>query len=149
MKYEENSGTPPESTTTILAVADTHVAIWYLNNPDRLSRRALSFLDTAATVPGAKIALSAITLVELIYLIDKDQFPRSHLTELNAHLADNNGLFVLVDLDSVKANAVARVPRDEVPNMPDRIISATALSLGVPLITADDWIIKSSVTTIW
>lgn len=140
---------PPEGNTTILAVADTHVAIWYFNDPGRLSRRALTFMDTVASTPGARIALSAITIVELIYLIDKGTFPRSHLSDMNAQISDADRLFVLVDIDYDKANAVARVKRDEVPNMPDRIISATALALAVPLITTDDWILKSSIETIW
>ncbi len=41
------------------------------------------------------------------------------------------------------------IPRDQVPDMPDRIIAATAAHLGVPLISRDGKIRASSVTTIW
>lgn len=39
--------------------------------------------------------------------------------------------------------------RQIVPEMPDRIISATALYLNLPLITRDAQIIASIVETIW
>lgn len=40
-------------------------------------------------------------------------------------------------LDRVVLDAVARVSRSEVPDMPDRIVAATAVALGLPLITRD------------
>ena len=43
------------------------------------------------------------------------------------------------------AGAVRRVSRREVPDMPDRIIAATALDLKLPLVTADGRIRASSV----
>jgi len=46
-------------------------------------------------------------------------------------------------------DAVRRVSRDEVPDMPDRIGGATALHLGVPVISRDSKIRVSSLATIW
>ena len=40
-------------------------------------------------------------------------------------------------LDLVVVEALERVPRALVPDMPDRIIAATALSLGLPLLSRD------------
>jgi PIN domain nuclease of toxin-antitoxin system len=45
--------------------------------------------------------------------------------------------------------AMRSVPRDAVPDMPDRIVAATAFSLKVPLISRDGRIRASSVETIW
>ncbi len=50
-------------------VVDTHVAIWYFLQSSRLSNRAISALD--ATKAGESIYLSAISLVEVIYLVGK------------------------------------------------------------------------------
>jgi predicted nucleic acid-binding protein len=47
------------------------------------------------------------------------------------------------------AEAVRDVPRDAVPDMPDRIIAASALFLGLPLVTRDQKIRSSQVQTIW
>jgi PIN domain nuclease of toxin-antitoxin system len=41
------------------------------------------------------------------------------------------------------------VSRSEVPDLPDRIIAATAVHLGVPAISRDGKIRTSSVDTIW
>ena len=58
-------------------------------------------------------------------------------------------LFELSPLDLAVADALARVSRDAVPDMPDRIIAATALALDLPLITRDGRIRSSNVRTIW
>jgi predicted nucleic acid-binding protein len=55
--------------------------------------------------------------------------------------------FVAVDLDT--ALALERLPRDVVPDMPDRIIAATALAHDLPLVTADHRIRALHITTIW
>jgi predicted nucleic acid-binding protein len=47
------------------------------------------------------------------------------------------------------AEAVAEVPRSAVPDMPDRIIAATALHLGLPLVSRDRLIQLSGIETIW
>jgi predicted nucleic acid-binding protein len=71
------------------------------------------------------------------------------------------GLFADLKLDITDAEvALARrelwsnFPRDietcsAVPEMPDRIIAATALYLGVPLVTQDLRIPATSLSTIW
>jgi predicted nucleic acid-binding protein len=42
-----------------------------------------------------------------------------------------------------------RALRSEIPDMPDRIIAATAIHLGVPVLSRDGRIRASSVRTIW
>jgi predicted nucleic acid-binding protein len=52
-------------------------------------------------------------------------------------------------LDRDVAGALSDVPRDAVPDMPDRIIAATAVTLGLPLVTRDGKIAQSGVQTVW
>lgn len=52
-------------------------------------------------------------------------------------------------VDAAVAEAVYKVPRSAVPDMPDRIIAATALHLGLPLITRDQRIQSAGIKTIW
>jgi PIN domain nuclease of toxin-antitoxin system len=47
------------------------------------------------------------------------------------------------------ADAIEFVSRDEVPDLPDRIVAATAAALRVPLISRDGKIRASEVQTIW
>ena len=42
-----------------------------------------------------------------------------------------------------------QVSREDIPDMPDRIVAATAVYLGVPVISRDGKIRASNVQTIW
>jgi PIN domain nuclease of toxin-antitoxin system len=56
---------------------------------------------------------------------------------------------LLVPLDRSVADALETVSRGEVPDLLDRIVSATAVALGVPLISRDGKIRTSQAQTIW
>jgi PIN domain nuclease of toxin-antitoxin system len=58
----------------IIAIADTHAAIWYLFSDPRLGRAASAFID-AAIANGDHIGVSAISLAEMVYLIEKGRIP--------------------------------------------------------------------------
>ena len=45
--------------------------------------------------------------------------------------------------------AMLKVSRSDVPDMPDRIVAATGIHFGVPVISRDGRIRSSSVNTIW
>jgi predicted nucleic acid-binding protein len=58
--------------------------------------------------------------------------------------------FVVVPLDLAIAQTLRQVPRDIVPEMPDRIIAATAQYLNLPLVTRDLRIqALTTIQTIW
>lgn len=54
----------------IAGVADTHAALWHLFNDKRLSAAAVDFIDQAAA-QRQRIAVSAISLAEIVYLVEK------------------------------------------------------------------------------
>jgi PIN domain nuclease of toxin-antitoxin system len=56
---------------------------------------------------------------------------------------------VLAPLDRTVVDALELVSRAEVPDLPDRIVAATAVALRVPLISRDRKIRASQVHTIW
>jgi PIN domain nuclease of toxin-antitoxin system len=130
------------------AVADTHVAIWYLWEPKRLSLAALTALDTAAA-EGDRIGLSAITLCEVVYLSEKGRLRKDAPDPLEEAIQAPDALFDVVALDARVASQLRRIPRAQVPEMPDRVIAATSLAAGLPLITKDKRIRESGVPTIW
>ncbi len=129
-------------------VVDTHSAVWYLLASNSLSGEALRALE-AATQAGDPVYLPSISVVEVIYLVEKGRLPQLALERLNDALADSESAFVLAPLDLTVAHSVRRVPRDTIPDMPDRIIVATALQLSLPLITCDRRIQSLGVKTIW
>ncbi|MEP7342292.1 MAG: PIN domain-containing protein [Acidobacteriota bacterium] len=95
------------------------------------------------------IYVSAITIVELVYLTEKSKIPIDVLHLLRGALDDPATAYQLTEIGRAIADAVALIPRSTVPDMPDRIIAATALQMNLPLVTADHQIRASGVHTIW
>jgi PIN domain nuclease of toxin-antitoxin system len=117
-------------------VLDTHAVIWYLSGSKQLSRIAHTVIETEEK-NGASIFVSAISLVEVIYLAERGRLPSAALHSLEDALKDPAGSLVVAPLDAGVARAVQEISRVAVPDMPDRIIAATALHLGAKLVTRD------------
>ena len=129
-------------------VADTHVAVWYLRDSKKLSERARAVLDETARA-GDFVYVPSISVVEVTYLVEKRKLPEEALQTLTSELASPISALEIAPLDFAVARAIQRVPRDDVPDMPDRIIAATALSLNLPLVTRDKRIQAALIKTIW
>jgi PIN domain nuclease of toxin-antitoxin system len=129
-------------------VTDTHAAIWYFLKSSRLSDRARAAINNALA-GGDAVYLSSITLVEIVYLIEKGRLPSDAADTLEDGIQDPGSRWILVPLDLSVAQAVSKIQRSLVPDMPDRIIAATALHLGLPLVTRDSKINASGLKTIW
>ena len=132
----------------IAAVADTHAALWYLLKNPRLSNPARDFIDAAGRA-GQGIALSPISLAEIVYLIEKNRLPSSAFDDLRAALDDPEYVVDEAPLNGAIVDAMRNVSRSEIPDMPDRIVAATALYLNVPVISRDGRIRSSTLRTIW
>jgi PIN domain nuclease of toxin-antitoxin system len=132
----------------VVGVADTHAALWYLFDDKRLSRDAGEFMDRAAAT-RAVIALSTISLAEVVYLVEKNRLPLSAYDDLKRALDDSRHVPKEEPVTMEIIDAMRRVPREQVPDMPDRIVAATAIYFGVPVISRDGRIRSSDVQTIW
>ena len=129
-------------------VTDTHGLIWYLEDSPRLSaaaRDAFGRCDRGEIL----VYVPTVCLVEMVYLQEKGRISLDLMARLMAELRGGASGLVLSGLTLEVASAVADVPRQSVPDMPDRIIAATALCLGLPLISRDHRIRLSEVNTIW
>ncbi len=132
----------------IRALADTHGIVWYLGKDTRLSPAARDIFESAR-VAGDYIGISAITLVEMVFLIERNRIAAERLVVLRAALSRRRAAVRVIPLNRAVADTLEQVARVEVPEMGDRIIAATALHLGVPIITRDTDLTKSRVPTIW
>jgi hypothetical protein len=74
---------------------------------------------------------------------------RTSTPDLKAALDDPDHVFKEVSFTGEIVDATRRVPRTEVPDMPDRIVAATGVYFGVPVISRDGRIRASNVQTIW
>lgn len=130
-------------------VIDTHTLIWYLEQSPKISRTAIDILDQA-TRDDFPIFIASITLVELIYLVEKKRLGAFSLDQLLTDLATPESPFSIVPLTLEVVQSLQRIPKVQVPDMPDRIIAAAAHSLNIPLITCDHKILACpAIQTIW
>jgi PIN domain nuclease of toxin-antitoxin system len=132
----------------IAGVADTHTALWYLHKNPRLSVTARTFMDDAAA-GGHNIALSPISLAEIVYLVEKNWLSVSAYEDLQAALSDPEYVLEEAPFTAEVVEAMRQVPRAQLPDMPDRIVAATAAFLRVPVISRDGRLKSSNVRTVW
>ncbi|MFN0139519.1 MAG: type II toxin-antitoxin system VapC family toxin [Pyrinomonadaceae bacterium] len=129
-------------------IIDTNIVIWYFSQPKLPSTFAQEALDKALS-DGA-IFVTSITIVELTYLIEKNKIPPDIMSALVNAIDNESSAIQLIDLTRDIAERISDIPRSIVADMPDRIIAATALHLGLPLVTSDRDIQKlSDINTIW
>lgn len=129
-------------------VVDTHAAVWYLLQSSRLSSTANAALDETLK-RGDSIYLASISLVEVIYLVEKLRISQLAADRLIDGIKDPLSNWILAPLDLAISLELSKVSRSAVPDMPDRIIAATAIHLGLPLVTVDSKLQVSGIKTIW
>lgn len=127
-------------------VLDTHVWLWWVSEPSLLSQTARESID-AATSQGQKLHLSSISTWEIALLVSKG---RLHLTLPVRHWISKTealGLFEFIPVTN--SIALRSVQLEMHPDPADRIIVATALELGLPLVTKDDKLRRLGIDTLW
>jgi PIN domain nuclease of toxin-antitoxin system len=129
-------------------VLDTHTVLWYLEYSQELSSIARTTIEDAIR-DARDVYVSAISLIETVYLVERRRLPLTALQRLRSALTDpKSGLFI-ASVDADVADTLRNAPRDAVPDMPDRIIAATALHLHLPLVTRDRRLQAAGIETIW
>ena len=121
---------------------------WYLENSQELSVVARTAIEDAVR-DACDVHVSAISLIETVCLVEGRRLPPNALQKLRAALTDENSGLLMASVDAGVADVLPNIPRDAVPDMPDRIIAATALHLGLPLVARDRRLQAAGIQTIW
>ncbi len=131
-----------------MIVLDTHAWVWWVSGSTELSRRARRAIE--AGVEDGSVRVSAISVWEVAQLVARGRL------ELTVDVADWVGScealpflgFVPVDSRIALRSTDLPAPLHEDPA--DRVIVATALVLGAPLVTKDNRLRRyRHIETIW
>ncbi|MGA9800801.1 MAG: type II toxin-antitoxin system VapC family toxin [Terriglobales bacterium] len=131
-----------------MILLDTHVLLWLVGQPEKLSRSAASAIRRARSSDGLSIA--DVTIWELALLFSRGVV-QSHGTVESTlrNLMERSGVIVKPITPEVAALA-SQFPDDYPHDPADRLIGATARAEGMALITRDENIRKSPLLkTIW
>jgi PIN domain nuclease of toxin-antitoxin system len=129
-----------------LIVVDTHVLLWWAFDPDKLSAEALRLVGEMERHGGFA---SAISIWELGVKVKRRKLELPISIEEFASRIERGGVLQLLPVDTstwLRSLSLAW----EHPDPADRVIVATALMQGVPLLTKDTTIHTfQEVTCVW
>ena len=130
-----------------MILVDTHVVVWIAFESSKLSTNARAAVSEARK-SGDGLAVSGITLLELAGLSGKKHLQLN--MSLESFLNEVEARFVVVPISGRACARTMELPSAYPKDPADRLIGATALVEGWPLITADSGIRRSeALRTIW
>lgn len=131
-----------------MIVLDTHAWIWWLANPDEISRAAREAIDRA--METEEVLISSISSWEIALLVRKGRLELTMPVEDWVARSEALPFIQFVPLDNRIALRSNHLPGEIHDDPADRIIIATALTLGTPLVSKDTRIRDyPHVATIW
>ena len=121
-----------------LVLLDTHALVWLLEDHARLGQQAVERADAAAS--RGTVLVSAITFWEMATLVGKRRLA------LSQPVHSWRQRVFQVGIEEVAVTGEIGIMAAELEDFPadpaDRIIAATALTLGATLVTADRRILE-------
>ena len=129
-----------------MILLDTHVLIWAVAEPKKLSRAATAAIVTARAEDG--VAIAAISLWEIAILVARRRIQAYGSVEASVRML-TEGVAILPLSPDIAALAT-QFPEEYSRDPADRQIAATARLSGMPLVTRDEKIRTSGfVKAIW
>lgn len=130
-----------------MILVDTHVVIWLALEPAKISKKATAAIEDSRRGDSG-LAISYITLFEIAMIENRGRLKLD--TSLETFLTEVEARFVVLPITGRVCVRAMELPAGYPKDPADRIIGATALAEGIPLVTADSDIRSSrTLRTIW
>ena len=131
-----------------MIVLDTHAWIWWVSNPDFLSDKAKQIIDEAVT--NRNVLISSISVWEVAILVSCGRLKLTMNPDDWVAASEALPFFDFVPVSNSIALKSVQLPGVLHNDPADRIIIATAISMGAVLVTKDEKIRNySHVKTVW
>lgn len=131
-----------------MIVLDTHAWIWWVSSPEFLSETAKQIIDEAATQKN--VFISSISTWEIAILVSRGRLKLTMSPADWVAASEALPFFDFVPVSNSIALKSVQLPGILHNDPADRIIIATAVSLGAVLVTKDEKIRNyPHVKTIW
>lgn len=131
-----------------MILLDTHAWVWFISNPEKLSKKAKNSIDKA--LKDNEILISSISAWEVALLVSKK---RLELTiDVSDWITSSERLHFIrfIPVDNAIAIRSVYLPEPLHHDPADRIIIATSMAYGAPIITMDEKILNfPHVQSIW
>jgi PIN domain nuclease of toxin-antitoxin system len=118
---------------------DTHIWIWSLEQPERLSKK----VSSALTSVESELWLSPISVWELLLLVERQRIQLVRHATARAWIDEAQAKVPLKEASLTREVAfMSRQVRVEHDDPADRFLAATAVVFDLTLVTADDRLIR-------
>ena len=131
-----------------MIVLDTHVLVWWVSDPDKVSKRVQKVIN--AEVKTGQILVSSISVWEIYLLVKKRKLGFSIDIDSWMQKLESMAFLEFVPVDNRIAAKAVMLPDPLHSDPADRIIIATAREVGAQLATSDKKILSyRHVRSIW
>ncbi|MDB5455620.1 MAG: PilT protein domain protein [Caulobacter sp.] len=121
---------------------DTHVLIWWLTEPEKLSSRSVEMINSV----DADVRVSAVSGYEIEFKRPTDPLLQRLPSDLEAAITDEGFNWRPIEpADAIVAGRLPRYHRDPW----DRLLIAQAMVSQIPIMTADRAFNPYGVPTLW
>lgn len=124
---------------------DTHTVLWAILTPHKLSPIALRTIGRASST----ILVSAVSIWEIATKVRLGKLPEAEEIERDLlSVLENEAGYALIPIDAITALRAARFSSTHRDPF-DRLIAAQALTVNIPVISADPKLDSFGVQRIW
>lgn len=132
-----------------MIVLDTHTLIWWVDSPQKLSKKAKKAIEEEKSKDRG-ILVSSISTFEIYLLIKKGKLELANNPDVWLEKIESLPAIRFIPVDNKIAAYSVNLPDFDYKDPADRMIIATALNLGVKLVTSDKKILNyKNVQSVW